>query len=208
MLVLRRWLSSLVVTMITCNNSSQFPFHLESLFPHHFQIPFTLHYTQNASWPWSVERPRSCPWMEVPGWRECGNHGRKAVPHLTSQPKQPVFILRHPTSGSLSFPAVSVQRCGCLGGKKPVSFLRALRNPSLRFLNSQQPLEKIYGVTAAFEDFRLSDGCPKPHTWFLRFLNKPGLLASSPFPVDCSLAHLSSPLHEMHWVSAPGSKTL
>ena len=117
MLVLRQGLSSLVVTMITGNNSSQFPFHLESLFPYKFQVPFTLSYTQNASWPWSVERPRSCPWMEVPGWRECGNHGRKAGPHLTSQPKQPVFILRHPTSGPLSSPAVSMLCCGCLGGK-------------------------------------------------------------------------------------------
>lgn len=208
MLVLHQWLSSLAVTTITRNNPSQFPFHLESLFPNHFQIPFTVPYTQNASWPWSVERSRSCPWMEVPGWRECRNRGRKTVPHLTCEPKQPVFILRHPTSGPLSSSEVSTQGCGCLGEKNPTaSFLGALRNQSLRFRNSQDPLEKIYGVRAAFEDFRPSDVCPKAHVWFLRLLNKPGLLASKRFPCGLLPCTLSSPLHEMHWVSALGSET-
>ena len=139
------------------------------------------------------------------GWKclDGGNAGTmegRPVPHLTSQPKQPVFTLRHPTSGPLSSLAVSMQCCGCLeGGKKnqTVSFLGALRNQSLRFLNSQHSLEKISGVTAAVEDFCPSDGCPKAHTWFLRFLDKPGCLASSPFPVACSPAHLSSPLLSM-----------
>ena len=94
------------------------------------------------------------------------------------------------------------------GGKNPTaSFLGALRNQSLRFLNSQDPLEKIYGVRAAFEDFRPSDVCPKAHVWFLRLLNKPGLLASKRFPCGLLPCTLSSPLHEMHWVSALGSET-
>lgn len=142
-------------------------------------------------------------WME--GMREPWKEGSSS----SYLPAQAACL--HPTSSHIRLAVLPCSVRAALrlpGGKKPVSFLRALRNPSLSFLNSQQPLEKIYGVTAAFEDFRLSDGCPKPHTWFLRFLNKPGLLASSPFPMDCSLAHLSSPLHEMHWVSAPGSKTL
>lgn len=95
MLVLRQWSSSLVGTLITCSNSSQFPFHLESLFAHHFQIPVTVHSSQNASWPWSVEMSRSCPWMEVPGWRECRNHGRKAS-SSSSIPAQAACL--HPTS--------------------------------------------------------------------------------------------------------------
>ena len=152
-------------------------------------------------------------WGQGPahGWKclDGGNAG-------TMEGRQVLILPPSPSSLSSSYVIPHQARCPPLQcpccavaawGENPVPFLGALRNQSLRFLNSQQPLEKIYGVTAAFEDFRLSDGCPKPHTWFLRFLNRPGLLASSPFPVDCSLAHLSSPLHEMHWVSAPGSKT-
>ena len=92
------------------------------------------------------------------------------------------------------------------GEKKLQSLSQGASGISLRFLKCLCPLEEIYDVIV-FEDFHPSDVCPKAHTWFLRFLKKPGCLASSPFPVDCSPAHLSSPLHEMHWVSTPGSKT-
>ena len=77
------------------------------------------------------------------------------------------------------------------GEKKLQSLSQGASGISLRFLKCLCPLEEIYDVIV-FEDFHPSDVCPKAHTWFLRFLDKPGCLASSPFPVACSPAHLSS----------------
>ena len=82
------------------------------------------------------------------------------------------------------------------GEKKLQSLSQGASGISLRFLKCLCPLEEIYDVIV-FEDFHPSDVCPKAHTWFLRFLDKPGCLASSPFPVACSPAHLSSPLLSM-----------
>ena len=103
MLVLRQGLSSLVMTMITCKNSSQFPFHLESLFPYKFQVPFTLPYTQTECFLALVcGEAKDLPmdgsaWME--GMREPWKEGRSS----SYLPAQAACL--HPTSSHIR-PAV------------------------------------------------------------------------------------------------------